>query len=172
MGAAGARRCAYYRKKGSPNRLGYAPIQTPWLDFQFPGSRPCRCFTGTRPRADRRHRRTHESRQGPWPTYCRAVNRWTCFSRRSPKLIGSRLSHLARVVFFIDHPSTGRHTPCMNNKSDSKSVSRNRQIVGFSLPPELAAEVKAEAARRNIRLRTLFTEMWANYKSKAVANDR
>lgn len=60
----------------------------------------------------------------------------------------------------------------MNNKSDSKSVSRNRQIVGFSLPPELAAEVKAEAARRNIRLRTLFTEMWANYKSKAVANDR
>lgn len=41
---------------------------------------------------------------------------------------------------------------------------RPRQIVGFSLPPELAAEVKMEAARRNLSLRKLFAEMWALYK--------
>lgn len=46
---------------------------------------------------------------------------------------------------------------------------RNRQIVGFSLPPELAVEVKMEAARRNITLRTLFAELWALYKAKRSA---
>ncbi len=40
-----------------------------------------------------------------------------------------------------------------------------RQIVGFSLPPALAAEVKIEAARRNISLKDLFGEMWALYKN-------
>lgn len=44
---------------------------------------------------------------------------------------------------------------------------RNRQIVGFSLPPELAVEVKTEAARRNISLRDLFGELWTLYKEKA-----
>jgi hypothetical protein len=43
---------------------------------------------------------------------------------------------------------------------------RIRQIVGFSLPPELAVEVKTEAARRNISLRALFGELWALYKTK------
>jgi len=41
-----------------------------------------------------------------------------------------------------------------------------RKIVGFSLPPELAVEVKTEAARRSIPLRTLFAELWALYKTK------
>jgi hypothetical protein len=40
-----------------------------------------------------------------------------------------------------------------------------RQIVGFSLPRDLAAEVKMEAARRGVSLKDLFTEMWALHKS-------
>jgi hypothetical protein len=48
----------------------------------------------------------------------------------------------------------------------SRSRLRPRQIVGFSLPPEVAVEVKTEAARRNIRLRQLFGEMWELYKKK------
>lgn len=39
-----------------------------------------------------------------------------------------------------------------------------RQIVGLSLPPELAREVKAEAARRGLSLRALFEELWTKYK--------
>lgn len=50
--------------------------------------------------------------------------------------------------------------------SAPRKVSRNRQIVGFSLPLELAVEVKSEAARRNIRLRALFAELWTLYKTK------
>lgn len=41
-----------------------------------------------------------------------------------------------------------------------------RKIVGVSLSPELAAEVKMEAARRQISLRKLFEEIWAQYKNK------
>lgn len=44
-----------------------------------------------------------------------------------------------------------------------------RQIVGFSLPPELASRVKAEAGRRNISLRKLFEELWEAYEKKAKA---
>jgi hypothetical protein len=43
---------------------------------------------------------------------------------------------------------------------------RPRQIVGFSLSPELASQVKVEAARRGISLRTLFVELWELYKAK------
>lgn len=43
---------------------------------------------------------------------------------------------------------------------------RNRQIVGFSLPPELATAVKDEAARRKVSLRKLFEEMWEGYTAK------
>jgi hypothetical protein len=43
---------------------------------------------------------------------------------------------------------------------------KTRQIVGFSLSPELAAEVKAEAKNRKIALQTLLLEMWALYKAK------
>lgn len=43
---------------------------------------------------------------------------------------------------------------------------RTRQIVGFSLSRERAAEVKAEANRRGIRLKALFDEIWTLYKSQ------
>lgn len=46
-----------------------------------------------------------------------------------------------------------------------KSRHDNRQIIGFSLPLELASEVKAEAAKRGISLRDLFVEIWKNYKA-------
>jgi hypothetical protein len=52
---------------------------------------------------------------------------------------------------------------------------QERQIVGFSLPPALASEVKAEAGRRSISLRKLFEELWALYqkqpKSKAASHE-
>lgn len=40
---------------------------------------------------------------------------------------------------------------------------RNRQIVGFSLAPEMARAVKAEAAQRGLSLRKLFEELWQLY---------
>ena len=43
---------------------------------------------------------------------------------------------------------------------------RNRQIVGFSLPPQMAREVKQEAARRGVSLRKLFEEIWTMYRAK------
>ena len=46
---------------------------------------------------------------------------------------------------------------------------KTRQIVGFSLPPALASEVKIEAAKRNLSLRKLFGEMWTLYKMKKTA---
>lgn len=55
----------------------------------------------------------------------------------------------------------------MNTKTTpAKSKARARQIIGFSLPPDLAVEVKTEAAKRNVSLRDLFAEMWALYKKK------
>jgi hypothetical protein len=45
-------------------------------------------------------------------------------------------------------------------------TARPRKIVGFSLSPELAAEVKTEAARRGRSLRQLLEEMWQLYKQK------
>lgn len=47
-----------------------------------------------------------------------------------------------------------------------KTHKRPRRIVGFSLPPELAAKVKAEAGRRNMSLKTLFEELWALYEKQ------
>jgi hypothetical protein len=43
---------------------------------------------------------------------------------------------------------------------------KTRQIVGFSLKPELAEAVKSEAKSRRIPLQTLLEEMWALYKAK------
>jgi hypothetical protein len=48
----------------------------------------------------------------------------------------------------------------------SKIRADSRQIVGFSLSPAVAAEVKIEAARRNVSLKDLFGEMWALYKKQ------
>lgn len=52
----------------------------------------------------------------------------------------------------------------MNEKQQASHA--NRQIVGFSLTPEFAAEVKGEAARRNISLQELLRELWGLYKAK------
>lgn len=72
----------------------------------------------------------------------------------------------------LDSQSTCRHTASMRIKTDSISRRpRSRQIVGFSLPPELAVEVKTEAARRNVTLRKLFDEIWQLYKKKKAAGD-
>lgn len=51
-----------------------------------------------------------------------------------------------------------------------KDPTSRRQIVGFSLPPETAAELKAEAGRRSISLRKLLEEMWALYKKQGRAD--
>ena len=48
-------------------------------------------------------------------------------------------------------------------------VQRDRRIIGLSLSPQLAGEVKAEAARRGISLRKLFEELWSTYQPPAPA---
>jgi hypothetical protein len=39
-----------------------------------------------------------------------------------------------------------------------------RQIAGISLDPSLAADFKAEAAKRQMSLTKLFQEMWGVYQ--------
>jgi len=70
----------------------------------------------------------------------------------------------------IDADSTCRHSESMESKSEpSEPRASTRQIVEFSLPPELATEVKIEAARRNMSLHQLFIEMWSLYKTNKPA---
>lgn len=65
----------------------------------------------------------------------------------------------------LDEMSTSRHTACTMQKHDpTPSNAAPRQIVGLSLSPEVAAELKMEAARRGLSLRKLFLEMWTLYK--------
>ena len=52
------------------------------------------------------------------------------------------------------------------SKNDSPPKSRDRQIVGFSLAPELARKVKSEAGRRNLTLKKLFEEIWDLYEKQ------
>ena len=59
----------------------------------------------------------------------------------------------------------------MSTKNES-TRNGTRQIVGFSLPPAIAREVKAEAARRGVSLRALFEEMWAQYLKTKPAKAR
>lgn len=47
-----------------------------------------------------------------------------------------------------------------------ESTKGNRQIVGLSLSPELARDLKVEAAERKMSLRKLFEEMWADYQER------
>lgn len=54
----------------------------------------------------------------------------------------------------------------MAEKKPEPGRTKVRQIVGFSLSPQLAAEVKTEAKNRNMRLHLLFEEMWDLYKEK------
>ena len=51
----------------------------------------------------------------------------------------------------------------MVRKPDSPRTD-DRQIVGFSLAPALARKVKAEAGRRGISLKALFSELWELYE--------
>jgi hypothetical protein len=57
----------------------------------------------------------------------------------------------------------------MTESSKKRRVrnSYSRQIVGFSISPEMAREVKTHAAQRGILLRTLFEEMWQIYKKQS-----
>jgi hypothetical protein len=43
---------------------------------------------------------------------------------------------------------------------------RERQVVGVSLPPDVARAFKAEAAQRTMSLRNLFIEIWTEYKER------
>jgi hypothetical protein len=57
--------------------------------------------------------------------------------------------------------------------SKSQKQSRNnRQIVGFSMSPDMARAVKTEAARRGISLRKLFEELWAQYERPKSAKGK
>lgn len=47
-----------------------------------------------------------------------------------------------------------------------------RRIVGISMSPQLASEVKAEAGKRRISLRKLFEELWQLYQKRPPAKDR
>jgi len=49
-------------------------------------------------------------------------------------------------------------------KASRPSSSQPRKIIGISLSPTLASKVKAEAGRRQIRLKQLFEEMWELYE--------
>ena len=40
---------------------------------------------------------------------------------------------------------------------------KDRKILGISMSPTMAGDIKAEAARRNISLRKLFEELWSMY---------
>lgn len=44
-----------------------------------------------------------------------------------------------------------------------------RKIIGFSMSPSLAVEVKKEAAERGLSLRALFEDMWALYIAQRKA---
>ncbi|KEO53363.1 hypothetical protein [Thioclava indica] len=46
-----------------------------------------------------------------------------------------------------------------------------RKIIGFSMSPVLAVEVKKEAAERGISLRKLFEEMWTLYNENKKAKN-
>ena len=44
------------------------------------------------------------------------------------------------------------------------------QIIGFRLPVSIAKAVKVEAARRQVKLNTLFVEMWDLYRENKRAS--
>lgn len=43
-----------------------------------------------------------------------------------------------------------------------------RQIVGISLSPQMAREVKAYAGEQGLSLRKLFEDMWQTYKTQSA----
>lgn len=57
-------------------------------------------------------------------------------------------------------------TDTPTGKRRDRTEGGKREIVGFSLPPALAEEVRAEAKRRDKRLKDIFTEAWDLYRAK------
>lgn len=57
----------------------------------------------------------------------------------------------------------------MSTRDSQPDRKGRRQILGFSLAPELARAVKTEAARRGLSLRKLFEEMWSQYQNTKLA---
>ena len=58
---------------------------------------------------------------------------------------------------------------------DKPPASQNRarrQIIGLSLPPDVARRVKQEAAKRGLSLRGLFLEMWELYKTEGQGTSK
>lgn len=66
----------------------------------------------------------------------------------------------ASLTFLVDMSTLG----AIDEVHMPDSHPTPRKIVGFSLSPELAAEVKQEAAKQGVSLRRLFEEMWELYK--------
>lgn len=66
----------------------------------------------------------------------------------------------------LDTRSTCRHYRVAMADVAKLKDGKERQIVGFSITPVLAREVKQEAARRGMSLRKLFEEMWGLYKTQ------
>jgi hypothetical protein len=60
-------------------------------------------------------------------------------------------------------PSVDKSTFAMPIKRVKQFPPPPRQIIGISLHPDVVAAFKAEAARRNIAVKTLFLEMWDSY---------
>lgn len=60
----------------------------------------------------------------------------------------------------------------MASTPSSKGTHGNRQIVGFSLSPERASQVKQEAARRGLSLKELFEELWGLYEKHGKKNGK
>jgi len=58
------------------------------------------------------------------------------------------------------------------NNDSSTAGNTERQIIGLSLAPSLAREVKQEAARRGLTLRKLFEEIWGLYKGQLAKEDQ
>ena len=69
-------------------------------------------------------------------------------------------------MLFVDK-STSILVTMAESKKQRSPNSRPRQIVGISLDPEMAREVKAYAGQNGLSLKALFEDMWQIYKKQA-----
>ena len=83
--------------------------------------------------------------------------------RQIERLPPALAEHLANDA--LDVSSTSRQNCSMSNANPKQ----DRQIIGFSLPPDVARSVKAEAGRRGLSLKKLFEEMWQLYVAQKGA---
>mgnify|MGYP001765886620 CR=1 FL=1 len=54
----------------------------------------------------------------------------------------------------------------MPKTAKANPLPKSRQIVGFSLDPQIARDVKAFAAKEGLSLKQLFEDMWRSYKGE------